>query len=297
MPMLSPSSRLALAMLLSGTIGVFVVQSTLSPIDFVFWRCIFGAISLGAWCLFHGLFLRSDLKGVATAAWCGILLVSSWVLFFTAYGLTSIATATIVYHIQPFFVVIAGSFLFKEKITRLQISWILAAFLGVALSSGLLSTSLSGGQNALLGVTLALMAAAAYALITIIAKRIQFQKAEITTFWQLAVGAVVLAPFASYSHMPPLSAWGWIVGSGVVLTGFCYALMFSAYPHLSTATISSLTFIYPLVAIICDNVIYNRKLAFIQYIGAAIIAVSTLGARLGWGSNLLAGQRYTKNPN
>ncbi|MBB2191279.1 DMT family transporter [Gluconacetobacter azotocaptans] len=280
--MQSPSLQLAVAMALSGTIGVFVVQSTLDPINFVFWRCAFGAISLGIWCLSRGLFSHFHTRNIIAAMACGALIVCSWVLFFTAYGLTSIATATIIYHIQPFFIIISGALFLKEKVTRLQISWIIAAFIGVALSSGLLFKGMPGGDHALIGVTLALLAAAAYALITLITKGIRNQRAEITTFWQLATGAVLLAPFANYSHLPGWSAWGWIVGAGVILTGLCYALMFKAYPHLSTATISSLTFIYPLVAILCDNLVYGHRLTVVQYIGATLIAVSTLGARFGW---------------
>ncbi|WP_323991930.1 DMT family transporter [Nguyenibacter sp. L1] len=281
--MRSPALQLAVAMALSGTIGVCVVQSTLDPINFVFWRCVFGAISIGIWCLIHGLFFHFHTRGIIAAVACGALIVCSWILFFTAYGLTSIATATIVYHIQPFFVIIAGAFFFKEKITRLQILWIVAAFIGVALSSGFLSKGMPAGDHALIGVMLALLAAAAYALITLVTKSIRNQCAEITTFWQLIAGAALLAPFARYSHLPGWAAWGWVIGAGVILTGLCYALMFNAYPHLSTATISSLTFIYPLVAILCDNLVYGHRLTVVQYIGATLIAVSTLGARFGWG--------------
>ncbi|GBQ22569.1 drug/metabolite transporter superfamily permease [Gluconacetobacter sacchari DSM 12717] len=293
--MQSPSLQLAIAMALSGTIGVFVVQSTLDPINFVFWRCIFGAMSLGIWCLVRGLFSYFHRRDIIAAVACGALIVCSWVLFFTSYGLTSIATATIVYHIQPFFVIICGVLFLKEKVTRLQIAWIAAAFIGVALSSGLFSKGTTGEKHALMGVLLALLAAAAYALITIITKGIRSQRAEITTFWQLATGAILLAPFAGYSHLPGWPAWGWIIGAGVILTGLCYALMFNSYPHLSTATISSLTFIYPLVAILCDNLVYGHRLTAIQYIGAVLIAVATLGARFRWsmprGAAIWAGPR------
>ena len=64
-------------------------------------------------------------------------MVLSWTAFFAGFAMTSIATTTIVYHVQPFFVVIIGVVFLKERISLDQILWMLGAFLGVVLASGL----------------------------------------------------------------------------------------------------------------------------------------------------------------
>jgi len=48
--------ELTLAMVLSGTLGIFVVESGASPFEVVFFRCLFGALALGAYCLARGYF-------------------------------------------------------------------------------------------------------------------------------------------------------------------------------------------------------------------------------------------------
>jgi hypothetical protein len=53
---------MVLAMILSGTIGYFVVESGQSPVNVVFFRCLFGAICLGVYCFAKGL-LRKPLAG------------------------------------------------------------------------------------------------------------------------------------------------------------------------------------------------------------------------------------------
>lgn len=48
--------ELTLAMVLSGTIGIFVVESGASPFNVVLLRCLFGAAALGAYAAVRGYF-------------------------------------------------------------------------------------------------------------------------------------------------------------------------------------------------------------------------------------------------
>ena len=80
-------------------------------------------------------------------------------------------------------------------------------------------------------------------------------------------------------------------------TGIAYVMMFSSYPRLSTPVIGVLTFVYPVVAIIIDWAIYGHPIGIAQGLGMVLIAVATLGVRLGWrlpvrrGSAAFAGQK------
>ncbi|GBQ35289.1 DMT family transporter [Gluconacetobacter azotocaptans] len=278
-----PALKLAFAMLLSGTIGVFVMQSGLDPINVVFWRCVFGTAFMGAWCLFRGYFRGLAWRGVRMAIVCGVLVVLNWITLFTAYRLTSIATATIVYNASPFFVVLAGRLFLSEAITRDQMVWMLAAFGGVVLASGLLSSGEHGEAGWAAGTAITLVAAMLYAMTTLISKGMGHQRPEITVFWQTATGIVLLAPLADLSHpVPAAASWGWLLGLGAVHTGLCYVLMYASYPRLTTSTIGTLSFIYPLVAIVSDWMVYGHRLTVAQITGALVIAVATLGSRLGW---------------
>lgn len=279
-----PAASLALAMAIIGTVGAFATEAGLDPVTIVFWRCVFGAMFLGVWCAFRGS-LRGQAPSVARlarAALGGVCMVLSWTAFFAAFSMTSIATTTIVYHIQPFYVVLIGVVFLKERVTFDQIVWMAAAFLGVVLASGLVVSSAPVTPVWVLGIAMSLGAAMLYAIATILAKGLGDQRPEITALCQTVVGIVMLAPFADFSGHVAGASWAWMIGIGILHTGVAYVLMYSAYPRLTTPVIGVLTFIYPLVAVIIDWALYAHPLGWAQAAGMALIALGILGVRLGW---------------
>lgn len=279
-----PAASLALAMVIAGTVGAFVTESGLHPVTVVFWRCVFGAIFLFAWCLLRGYLPDRTLSPsrLALAALAGVCMVLSWTAFFAGFAMTSIATTTIVYHVQPFFVVLIGVVFLGERISLDQLLWMLGAFVGVVLASGLVVAHGHPDASWALGIALTLGAALLYAVATILAKGLGQQRAEITVLCQTVVGIVMLAPFADIGQNIAPASWGWLLGIGVLHTGIAYVLMNSAFPRLTTPVIGVITFIYPVVAIIVDWAIYGHPLGPAQAAGMALIALATLGVRLGW---------------
>lgn len=279
-----PAGRLAVAMVILGTIGAFATEAGLDPVTTVFWRCVFATAFLAAWCLWRGYLPDKTLTAaqIGLAALGGVCMVLSWTAFFSGFAMTSIATTTIIYHIQPFFVLLFGALIFKESITQDQVLWMIAAFVGVVLASGLVVSSSPVTTTWVTGVALTLAAAFLYAIATLLAKGLARQRPEVTALCQTVVGIFLLAPFADVCGRVPAASWGWLAGIGVLHTGIAYVLMYSAYPRLKTPVIGVLTFIYPLVAIIIDWAIYQHPLSGAQVIGMVLIVAGTLGVRLGW---------------
>ena len=279
-----PAAKLVAAMVIVGTVGAFAVEAGLDPVTTVFWRCAFGTVFLGAWCLIRGYLPDKNLSParLALAALGGVCMVLSWTAFFAGFAMTSIATTTIVYHIQPFFVVLIGALFLKERITVDQIVWMVGAFIGVVLASGLVVSSGAVDPTWVAGIALTLAAALLYAIATILAKGLGQQRPEVTALCQTVVGTILLVPFADLFRSVPAASWGWLLGIGILHTGIAYVLMYSAYPKLSTPVIGVLTFIYPLVAILIDWIIYAHPLGIAQALGMVLIALGTLGVRLGW---------------
>ena len=281
-PFRSPALGLALAMAIIGTVGAFVVQTGLDPVTVVFWRCVFASLFLGAWCLLRGYLPDRSLsrRGLAMSVLVGICIVLSWIAFFASFDMTTIATTTIVYHIQPFFVVLIGVAVFKERASPAQVAWMAGAFIGVVLASGAVRHTGAVDARWFLGIALTLLASLLYAVSTTLAKQLGRQRPEVTALCQTLTGVVLLAPFARYA-IPP-AAWGWLAGIGLFHTGIAYVLMYAAYPRLGTPVIAILTFIYPLVAILIDWSVYHHPLSVLQAIGLVLIACSTIGFKLGW---------------
>ena len=62
-----------------------------------------------------------------------------------------------------------------------------------------------------------------------------------------------------------------------------YQLLYSAIQKLPTPIIGSLSFIYPVVAILVDTVVFGHSLNIMQLAGGALILFAAAGNNLGWG--------------
>jgi drug/metabolite transporter (DMT)-like permease len=248
----------------------------------VFWRCLIGAITLF-------LFIRINRKPfspltkvtLALAILGGVALVINWLLLFAAYERLSIGLSTVVYNTQPFMLVMMGMML-GERVSLVKWGWLLLAFGGVVI---LLSSELTGAHSAnwLAGIALALGAAFFYALTAIIARKLRSISPQHIAFIQVLTGVVMLLPLA---RLPALSAdypWPILLTLGIVHTGIMYQLLYSAIQKLPTPVTGSLSFIYPVVAIVVDNLVFGHSLNLTQLAGGGLILFAAAGNNLGWG--------------
>lgn len=280
-------ARMTAAMVLSGTIGVFVVWSGLPVTAVVFWRCVFGALTLLLICAALGLLRpgpggwRAFARTAAVAALGGVALVLNWVLLFAAYPRASIAVATAVYNTQPFMLVGLGMLLFGDRPGRVRLWWLAVAFGGV-----LLIVSAKGGAaggDYLTGIALALGAAFFYAVAALVARHLKGEPPHRVALIQVLVGVVMLAPFASGGVLPSgAAAWGSVVTLGVVHTGVMYVLLYAALQRLPTAVIGALSYVYPVVAVLADLVVFSTRPQPEQIIGGVAIVVAAAGSTFGW---------------
>ncbi|MGW5271493.1 DMT family transporter [Streptomyces sp. NPDC004044] len=279
--------ELTLAMLLSGTLGIFVVESGASPFNVVFFRCLFGTIALGLYCLVRGFFKNHGFtpKKIGLAALGGVFIVFNWAFLFESYESTSITVATVVYHTQPFYVMMLGALFFRDKITAAKLGWLVVAFGGLILVAGVSVSDFqdSGKSGYLTGLGQALLAAVFYAFATVITKRVTGVRPHLVALVQVMLGIPLLLPFTSFGAMSGMGGdWGWLVGLGLIHTCLMYVLMYSSYQKLPTSKIAVLAFIYPAVAMLCDWSVYGHRISLLQALGIPLIVAASLGINLGW---------------
>ncbi|MER6563228.1 DMT family transporter [Streptomyces sp. NPDC001027] len=279
--------ELTLAMVLSGTLGVFVIESGASPFNVVFFRCLFGTATLGLYCLARGFFRNHGFtpKKLGLAALGGVFIVFNWAFLFESYEDTSISVATVVYHTQPFYVMLLGAVLFRDKLTAAKFGWLGVAFVGLILVAGVSASDLTGsGDSAYLeGLGYALLAAVFYGISTVVTKRVTGVRPHLVALVQLVLGVFLLLPFTQLGEMKGLGGdWGWLVGLGVIHTCVMYVLMYSAYQKLPTPKIAVLAFVYPAVAMLMDWAVYGHSVTLLQALGIPLIVAASLGVNLGW---------------
>jgi len=272
------------AMLISGTIGWFVLVSGVSVIEVVFWRCVIGAWVLLLVCALLG-YLRSDLLSGPTlglAIVSGVAIVGNWLLLFESYSRASIAISTAVYNVQPFLLVMLAAVLLGERITVRKLAWLSVAFTGMlAIVSA--HGEQPGGGDYLAGIALALGAAFLYAVAALIIKRLKAVPAHLMALIQVSTGAVLLAPLVPWDSLPVSStAWSALVTLGVVHTGLMYVLLYGAIQKLPTAITGALSFIYPIAAIFVDWIAFGHRLGWLQWLGVVAILLAAAGLQRGW---------------
>jgi drug/metabolite transporter (DMT)-like permease len=276
------------AMLISGTIGWFVLMSGQPVMAVVFWRCAFGALSLLVICGALGLFQRKFLtwRSLLVAILGGVAIVSNWLLLFASYSHASISIATTVYNTQPFMLLALGALFLGERITLDKLFWLILAFIGMAAIAA--GKSASGDGSYFLGIVLALGAAFFYALAALAAKSLKGTPPYLIALIQVVTGMLMLAPFTDFSALPRGAApWSMLVTLGIVHTGIMYVLLYDAIQKLPTHLTGALSFIYPIAAIVVDRIAFGHALQTMQIAGAVVILLAAAGMNLGWSPRIL----------
>ncbi|WP_333892723.1 DMT family transporter [Atlantibacter subterraneus] len=274
--------QMSLAMLISGSIGAFVLLSGLPVMEVVFARCLIGGVTL---LLFIRLsrepLTRLSRLTLLLMAAGGVAVVINWLLLFASYRHLSIGLSTVIYNTQPFMLVLM-SMLLGERVSSVKWAWLTLAFGGVVL---VLSSELSAAHqgNGLLGVAMALGAAFFYALTALITRQLRQVSPQQIALVQMVVGTLMLLPLVQISFELKPMQWGILLTVGIVHTGIMYQLLYAAIQKLPTPLTGSLSFIYPLVAVVVDKLVFNHTLSLTQLAGGALILLAAAGNNLGWG--------------
>jgi drug/metabolite transporter (DMT)-like permease len=272
--------QMVLAMLLSGTIGLAVVESGQPPLVVVFYRCLIGGAALLVWLALTRAWVLPSWRDLAWVASGGLALVFNWLCLFSSYRYGSISVSTMVYHTQPFMLICLVSLVQGERFQMSKLPWLVVAFAGVVLIT---QAKEGGSASTLLGVALASAAAFFYAVATLITRRLKHLPPALIAALQMGIGTVVLLPLVA-PDLGPMSHAGWVAVTtlGLVHTAFMYTIMYAAFQRLPSTSIALLSFIYPLVALLVDLVYFQVSLGALQAMGMAAIALALMAHQRQW---------------
>ena len=270
------------ATVILGSLGIFAIQTRLDAPTIVFYRCLFGAIALGIYCLCAGDFRSISKRDLYVALATGVLMVGNWVFFFEGILRIGISVATIVYQVQPFAVLVAGALIFRERLGLTQILLFLTALIGLVLATGVQWSRVD--KEYLTGFGVTMTAAILYAGVVLTGKSLKSIRPTAVTFIQCVVGVISLPIIDPFILHTPIAAHrvAWLAGLGVIHTALVYALIYGALPKLNSSVIAIMTFIYPASAILFDFLVNRKILSVSQFLGLAIIVFSSTGITCGW---------------
>lgn len=210
----------------------------------------------------------------------GCFIGFNWILLFESYRYTTVATSTLCYYMAPIFVMIVSPFFEKEKITLKKALCILTALTGMIFVSGILEPKNwqagTSGIPALKGILFGLGAAALYASVILLNKKIQGVGAYEKTILQLGSAAITILPYVLFTESFQNIEVTWsvvllLVLVGVIHTGIAYALYFHSMSGLKAQTIALYIYIDPIFAIILSALLLKEEMSCLAILGAVLI--------------------------
>lgn len=270
------------AMLIFGTIGIFVKNIDLTSKEIAVLRGVIGSLFLIVIMMlskektsFSGI-----KKNIKILLFSGIGVGMNWIFLFQAYKYTTVSIATLSYYFAPIFVTLLSPIILKEKISLMKIICVCTAMLGMVCIVG----NGGGGEgteyNHLIGVIYGLSAAVFYASVVLMNKFIKDIRGIEITVSQLVLASVVLTPYViftdgfDFSRMTGISIMCLLI-LGVVHTGFAYFLYFSSLKELKGQTIAVLSYIDPISAVIISSLFLGESMSPLQIVGGVLILGST----------------------
>ncbi len=282
---MKPQIRMMIAMLIFGSVGIFVKHIGLASSEIALVRGIIGSLFLFA----AGLMLRQKPNWQAIKPNLLLLVLSgaaigfNWILLFEAYKYTSIANATLSYYCAPVFVIFLSPFVLKERLSFAKGIAVFGTMAGMFLVVG--SGSGSAENNHLLGIAYGLSAAVLYASVILMNKFIRNLSGLETTFVQIGMASLVLIPYVLITEFgKPVvltqTSVITLVIVGLLHTGLAYLLYFTSMKELKGQTIALFSYIDPISAVLLSGLLMNEKLSLLQIAGAILILGTTCFSEL-----------------
>ena len=269
---------LVISMVIFGTIGIFRRAIPLPSEVLAFARGVLGSVFLLLVLRVSGR--KFDLRSASKHLWLliltGAMIGLNWILLFEAYNYTSVAIATLCYYMQPVIVILASPFVLKEKITVRKCICAAVSVLGMVFVSGILQPGSAGGSHGYRGILLGLGAAALYAAVVLLNKKISGVPVYEKTILQLSSAAVVMIPymFAACTLKAYSLGTGQVLGLltvGILHTGIAYALYFGAIEKIPAQTAALLSYIDPVTAVLLSAGLLHESMSVLSVIGAVLI--------------------------
>lgn len=279
----SPKLKLITAMLIFSSIGIFREKIPMSSSIIAFIRGVIGVITLFLITrITKTKISKADIKNnFLLLSLSGAFIGINWILLFESYKYAGVAIGTVCYYMAPVFVILAAPFVLRERLTVKKSICVLVAFAGMFF----INDWSDGGQARLVGILCGIGAAAFYASVILINKKIKNISSYDMTITQLGFAAIVLLPYVFLTERLAISDFTFnvvilLIIVGVVHTGIAYMLYFASIKDLNAKTVALFGYIDPAAAIILSVIILGQELSPAAIFGAVLILGSAIYGEL-----------------
>jgi drug/metabolite transporter (DMT)-like permease len=258
------------ACVLWGTIPLLVRTVEVPTPALVFSRVAIAAVGLGMAVAVR----RRGLAGLprGRSALAAALLAVHWSALFAAYRRLPVAVVILVVYLSPVGMAVLARRLLGERVERRTVAALGIAVVGFVV----IAAPEVEGPGDPVGLSLAVFAAATYALLVVVAKPLAQQVGATTaTFVEMAGAALLLAPFALAADWgEPTWAWGWLVVLGLVHTAAATAAYLAAVAALPTARVGVFGYLEPVSAVVLGWAVLGQRPSPATVVGGLLIVAA-----------------------
>lgn len=207
----------------------------------------------------------------------------NWILLFEAFNYTTVATATLCYYLAPALVILASP-LVGEKLTGRKLACVAIALVGMVFVSGVADSGIPA-PNEIKGILFGVGAAALYACVVLMNKKLTGVQGFDRTLVQLGAAGLALLPYVLITQRGAVLEWSGrsivlLLIVGVVHTGIAYAMYFGAMKELPAQTSALFSYIDPVSAIFLSAIFLSEGLTVSGWVGAVLVLGATLLSEL-----------------
>ena len=266
-----------IAVVLFGLAGLFARWIHLPAIGITFGRVLFSSIALGIYILARKQSFRiENRKDLLFLLCAGMILALHWWAFLESIQLSTVAIGTVTFASFPLFVTFLEPLLSHQKPERRDVIIAVIILLGVLITI----PEISFENQMFLGIVTGIISALAYAILTIMNKRItETYSSTVTAFFEQVTAAAVLLPFVISAKMQPSrSDLALLLFLGVITTALAHTLFIGslkALPAQLAGVCSSMETVYGILfaLILLGEIPTVREIAgAVVIVGAVIIA-------------------------
>ncbi len=263
---------------LMGASGIFAKLISTSAVFIVFGRVMFAAGALFLFLKWRGNEIKPH-SGKDALFFCvlGILMAFQWFVFFHAIQISTVAIGVLTFSTFTIFTTLLEPFFFKTKIQRQDCLIALLCCIGVGII--VFPDDMQSLGNVGWGAFWGVLAGLSYAVMLLMNKAYVGRYPAITlTFYQCLVAMLVTLPIVLWmgeaQSVLPID-WVYLAVHGVICTALAFALYVYSARHIGAKTISVLTMLELLYAIILAYLVLGESLSINMLAGGVLIVTAS----------------------
>lgn len=208
------------------------------------------------------------------AALGGVGYVMQSMAYFTALTMASAALVALLLYVYPAIVTLLAAVVLKQRLTAVKVGAVGLALLGTALTIG----RAGGGRP--LGIALAVLAAAIYAVYILVSSRMAPRAGAIPSATVVMLSAAAVLGLAVAVRGPALptgaAGWGSLIALALVSTVVAIVTFFAGLERIGPAEAATISTLEPVVTVALAAVVLGESVTYGQIAGGSMIVTAVL---------------------